>query len=201
MAQTEHLGLHQWEAGDNFLRTDFNEDFAKIDAAAGGLTQQIAAVEESFPLVKIKEVVTGQEAARVDVDLTDIDWIAWRQVDILIRGEGNGNYYGDILFNGREEDGDYKYRDSNGNNADSAHFGTFYISRDGTDYATRVTLYGGATLVCGEYVLCGGTTSGYRVYMASASGVNMGNLATLNLKMSKGTLKAGAKIAFWGWKW
>ena len=33
--QTEHLGLHQWEAGDPFLRTDFNEDFQKIDAAAG----------------------------------------------------------------------------------------------------------------------------------------------------------------------
>ena len=31
---TEHLGLHQWEAGDDFLRTDFNEDFAKIDAEA-----------------------------------------------------------------------------------------------------------------------------------------------------------------------
>ncbi len=29
---TEHLGLHQWEAGDSFLRADFNEDFAQIDA-------------------------------------------------------------------------------------------------------------------------------------------------------------------------
>ena len=37
MAQTEHLGLHQWEASDSFLRTDFNEDFAKIDAAVGTL--------------------------------------------------------------------------------------------------------------------------------------------------------------------
>lgn len=34
MAQyTENLGLHQWEPEDNFLRSDFNEDFAKIDAA------------------------------------------------------------------------------------------------------------------------------------------------------------------------
>ena len=34
---TEHYGLHQWESTDNFLRTDFNTDFAKIDAAIGGL--------------------------------------------------------------------------------------------------------------------------------------------------------------------
>ena len=30
---TEHLGLHQWVAEDNFLRTDFNADFLAIDQA------------------------------------------------------------------------------------------------------------------------------------------------------------------------
>ena len=32
---TPNYGLHQWEAGDNFLRTDFNADFSKIDTALG----------------------------------------------------------------------------------------------------------------------------------------------------------------------
>lgn len=32
MANTPNLGLHQWAAGDSFLRTDFNSDFSKIDA-------------------------------------------------------------------------------------------------------------------------------------------------------------------------
>ena len=32
---TPNYGLHQWEGGDNFLRTDFNEDLQKIDAALG----------------------------------------------------------------------------------------------------------------------------------------------------------------------
>ena len=39
---TEHYQLHQWEPTDDFLRTDFNEDFAKIDAALG----EKAGVEE-----------------------------------------------------------------------------------------------------------------------------------------------------------
>ena len=30
---TEHYQLHQWEPGDAFLRTDFNEDLEKIDTA------------------------------------------------------------------------------------------------------------------------------------------------------------------------
>ena len=32
---TENYGLHQWEATDNFLRTDFNTDFEMIDEALG----------------------------------------------------------------------------------------------------------------------------------------------------------------------
>ena len=32
---TTNYGLHQWEVSDDFLRTDFNTDFAKIDAALG----------------------------------------------------------------------------------------------------------------------------------------------------------------------
>ena len=32
---TTNYQLHQWVPEDDFLRTDFNEDFAKIDAALG----------------------------------------------------------------------------------------------------------------------------------------------------------------------
>lgn len=41
---TEHYQLHQWVPEDDFLRTDFNTDFAKIDAALAGLA---ADLEES----------------------------------------------------------------------------------------------------------------------------------------------------------
>ena len=34
---TSNYQLHQWEASDNFLRTDFNEDFQKIDTAIKGV--------------------------------------------------------------------------------------------------------------------------------------------------------------------
>ena len=33
---TDNYQLHQWEPTDSFLRTDFNTDFAKIDAALAG---------------------------------------------------------------------------------------------------------------------------------------------------------------------
>ena len=34
---TENFGLHQWVPEDDFLRTDFNTDFQKIDAAIKGV--------------------------------------------------------------------------------------------------------------------------------------------------------------------
>ena len=37
---TDHYQLHQWEPADPFLRTDFNQDFQKIDTALGELTAQ-----------------------------------------------------------------------------------------------------------------------------------------------------------------
>lgn len=38
---TEHYGLHQWEPNDNFLRTDFNTDFEKIDTALGETVERL----------------------------------------------------------------------------------------------------------------------------------------------------------------
>ena len=34
---TANYGLHQWEAADDFLRTDFNTDHALIDGALAGI--------------------------------------------------------------------------------------------------------------------------------------------------------------------
>ena len=39
---TSNYQLHQWVPGDNFLRTDFNTDFQKIDAALGQKAEKSA---------------------------------------------------------------------------------------------------------------------------------------------------------------
>ena len=42
---TSNYQLHQWEASDDFLRTDFNTDFQKIDAAPGSIRAQARKAE------------------------------------------------------------------------------------------------------------------------------------------------------------
>jgi len=42
--KTNNYQLNQWEPADGFLRADFNEDNAKIDAALTDLSEQIAGI-------------------------------------------------------------------------------------------------------------------------------------------------------------
>ena len=60
MAQyTPNYGLHQWEPGDNFLRTDFNQDFAKIDAAVKQVSDTKA---DKSALTALETVLNGKAA-------------------------------------------------------------------------------------------------------------------------------------------
>ena len=55
---TTNYQLHQWEASDDFLRTDFNEDFAKIDAGIKSAADASASGLASLDASKA-EFVTG----------------------------------------------------------------------------------------------------------------------------------------------
>ena len=60
MNYTENYHLNQWDATDRVLRTDFNSDNQKIDAA-------LAAV----PPVKLLDLVTERPQKQVDISLTE----------------------------------------------------------------------------------------------------------------------------------
>ena len=46
--QTERFGLHLWEAEDYFLRTEFNENFARLDTAMSTLAEGFRAVTGTY---------------------------------------------------------------------------------------------------------------------------------------------------------
>ena len=58
---TPNYGLHQWEPEDNFLRTDFNQDFAKIDAAIQGVADTADAKKaDKSALAEVKGLAEGK---------------------------------------------------------------------------------------------------------------------------------------------
>ena len=66
---TPNYGLHQWVPEDQFLRTDFNEDFKKIDTALGekadqsSMSSSISSIQSSMnsQLSSIKARLTALE--------------------------------------------------------------------------------------------------------------------------------------------
>lgn len=57
---TPNIGLHQWVAGDKFLRTDFNTDFQKIDTAMGQKASTSSVSSLKSQVSSIQTAVSGK---------------------------------------------------------------------------------------------------------------------------------------------
>ena len=57
---TTNYNLNQWEATDKVLRTEFNEDNAKIDAALKGLSDQVAGKAAQSAVDALTQSVSGK---------------------------------------------------------------------------------------------------------------------------------------------
>ena len=68
--QTEHLGLHQWESSDPFLREDFNEDNQTLDQAVHAAQ---TAAEAATAFVTLMDFVTEEGAQQVDLDVSELN--------------------------------------------------------------------------------------------------------------------------------
>ena len=99
MKQTEHYKLSQWEETDRIMMDDFNRDNANIETALGAAfaavtaetaarTADVAVLAAKSPFVKLREIVTAQSAAQVNLDLSDINFADWQVLwlDVAILG-------------------------------------------------------------------------------------------------------------------
>lgn len=93
---TTNYGLHQWAPSDDFLRTDFNEDFKKIDTVIKG-TEQSLRTDFKEDVERIDTALkTTEQSLRNDLNgaVSRLETTLQRKVEIVI-----GTYTG----NGAEE--------------------------------------------------------------------------------------------------
>ena len=90
MTKTTNYQLNQWDATDRVLRTDFNSDNQKIDAALKAAADAVAVLESPDRFVKLKEVtVTADTEKDIVIDLSGVDWSQWNMVHLdLINTNG-----------------------------------------------------------------------------------------------------------------
>ena len=88
MQQPTNYQLNQWDPEDRILRTDFNTDNAKIDAAlksqATALAAETAARESSSLYVKLLDVTTEEATTQADFDVSGIDFTQYAEIKLYL---------------------------------------------------------------------------------------------------------------------
>ena len=87
---TANYGLHQWEASDNFLRTDFNTDFGIIDGALG----------EKAEVVTGSYTGDGQSTRTISLGFTPRAVLVTREDGATTYQNGNYQIFGGLAVTG-----------------------------------------------------------------------------------------------------
>lgn len=191
---TSNYGLHQWAAEDNFLRTDFNTDFSKIDAAIKGVSD--AAASQAWA-VDIK----AQRA------LDALEPVSYNVYQLMLQNCYEGKYTGykkALIFDGFLDQSQISslsgltlipaqrclLLDGVGQSSASYNFGTAIGSYIGPSQSTSATwtATGNGTLTAVRIYLQGSATlSVYNqagTLLASAQATGSGGAASFNLTVS-----------------
>ena len=97
---TANYGLCQWEAGDQFVRAEFNQDNAKLDAAIKGVADTAAAQAQAAEAA----AQTAQETA--DQALAALTSLAYNVYNLALRQDLEGKVTGwkrAMLFDGFQD--------------------------------------------------------------------------------------------------
>ena len=91
-SKTTNYGLHLWQPEDDFLRSEFNENNEAVDTALGKLASKI-------PYVPLMDTIVSSSAYQINLDVSDIDFTAWRKVVLLYEDENITSQYLKVQLN------------------------------------------------------------------------------------------------------
>ncbi len=111
--KSEHLQLHLWEPGDSVLRTEFNENWEKID----GETAQIRA--DSI-MTRLGQYKNTSAAVNAVFDLSGVDMSKFYKLELLITGVTAGD--ASLWLRVNRDSGSGRYVDSDGTTQDRFYF-------------------------------------------------------------------------------
>lgn len=212
MKQTANYQLNQWDADDRILRTDFNRDNliiengfqalkAALEAERQARDRETAALRAENLTVKLADVTTGQETARVDVDVSHIRFTQYGKIELCLDAAGlagNGRVY--LRVNGYET---YRANFASGSGGsidkrDTPFLANWWVE---SGAAAGVVLF--APPAAGTYVRCiswntdDGSYEGWQAFAPC----KWPGLRTLNFLRADGSmLPAGTRVILYGTK-
>jgi hypothetical protein len=98
---TQNYQLSQWEESDRVLRSTFNENNAKIDAALKAATDAATDAAAAAPYRKLKSITTAATVQQVDIDMSDINPTDYLRFEIYVAfSSASTGSYASLLCNG-----------------------------------------------------------------------------------------------------
>ena len=104
MNYTQNYQLNQWDATDRVLRTDFNSDNQKIDAALKNAADAVAAealsraTEDVY--VKLLDLTLEEDTQKWDIDMSGIDLTKYQKLVLYPHLKGNTDQWVYLHLNG-----------------------------------------------------------------------------------------------------
>ena len=196
MNYTQNYQLNQWDATDRVLRTDFNSDNQKIDAALKNAADAVAAealsraTEDVY--VKLLDLTLEEDTQKWNIDMSDIDLTKYQKLVLYPHLKGNTNQWVDLHINGT--DGKYA-RIPLINDSTRQNFGAVEITL--TPELPRIFIYQiGVTSVYQEE----NTKPSFNSYLNFILGSGVTHLDTLNLWFDMPTyfIQPGSTIQIYG---
>ena len=201
LRQTTNYQLCQWDGEDRILRTDFNADNAKIDAAIADNAAAIAAEAEAraagdFRVRLLDKTLQG--GVTVDVDLSGIDFSPYLWVELYISCPAStGDFV--IRFNGISSYQSGSASSGLGYNYTTAYAGLGARDSDGTaSLSARIwTCPGGSLLHC----VCEQVASGALNHLHTSCTTTLNQLQSLSMECENtvsNSIPAGSRILLYG---
>ena len=205
--KSEHLQLHLWEPGDSVLRTEFNENWEKLDGETARLDAAVAAAAESVPLVKLAEVQLTQAVQSFVIDLTGKELGRFRALELVIDNACASQSSG-ISCRVNNNAGEIYWQNGSSDWISSLSLGSLAWYSNGKSGLQCEITDTGAHLgfACEGFYDSYGSGISHSSSYGACKGIRMAQLTTLTLYSSDpdtGTVKflSGLRLALYGKKW
>ena len=190
--KSEHLQLHLWEPGDSVLRTEFNENWEKLD----GETAQIRADSIMTRLGQYKNISAAVNAV---FDLSGVDMSKFYKLELLITGVTAGD--ASLWLRVNKDTGSGRYVDSGGNASDRCYLAYLDASIPVADITVTLSNGPGRVYLAANYSTYHTASSrpSGSGSLAAYSGCALSGLTSITVQATK-NLNKGIEMILYGYR-
>ena len=207
---TPNFNLCQWEADDKVLRSDFNADNQKIDAALKANADAIGAAETALagkadaaalPTARLLDHILETAGSSFSVDVSGIDFTAYREIKIVVTAQCGDDI---SMWLNNDNGQSYNLSDYTSTGGGQASYRNTYMAQfpaqsgSACGVLTSIVPASGRNVIfINDCIGCDGWEASYARGVSLSKNVQWQNLDTLNFS-APSAVQAGSRVTIFG---